>query len=290
MAFLDLRFPDDISYGASSGPEYSTDIVVIGSGYEQRNSNWLSSRWSADVSHGIRTEAQIATLIAFFRIAKGKANNFRVKDWVDFTAVVANGRLGTTAIGTGTPTYQLYKRYSNAAGSEDRKITRPVTAITCYKTAVAITVGAAAGNIAINYSTGLITFVAYASSGATAITVGATTVVTLTTNPNTLIAGKKLYLSGFTGADAALVNGLAHTINSVSGTGPFVFTLATVTTGKVITFTGGNGYAYPQASDALTWAGDFDIPARFDTDVLKGEHIASGVYGWQAIPLIEVRE
>ena len=40
MSFAEVRFPDDISYGSSGGPEYSTDIVETQSGHEQRNANW----------------------------------------------------------------------------------------------------------------------------------------------------------------------------------------------------------------------------------------------------------
>lgn len=290
MAFLNVRFPDNISYGAVGGPGYSTDVVIVNSGFEQRNQNWSDSRSNFDVSHAARTATQINELIAFFRVAKGRANSFRFKDWLDYTVSSTQGKLDTGAIGDGTPTYQLYKYYSNAAGSELRKITRPVSGqVAVLRNAGAVTIGAGAGNIAIDYETGVITFVADSSSSASAITVGATTQVTLAANLE-LIAGKKLYLAGFTGADAALINGIAHTINSVSGAGPYIFTLATNTAAKTITVGSGVGYKYPQASDALTWSGEFDIPARFDVDQLKGEIIDSGIYGWDSIPIVEVRE
>lgn len=291
MAFLDIRFPDNISYGGIGGASFSTDVVVISSGFEQRNANWAFPRHSYDVSHAARTQAEVETLIAFFKIAKGRANSFRYKDELDYRFLIADGKLGLTSIGTGLPTYQIYKQYSNAVGAELRKITRPNTGtLSVTRNGGAVTFGVSAGNISVNYTTGILTFVADASSAATVVTVGATTQVTLTTNPNSLIAGKKLYLSGFTGADAALLNGLAHTINSVSGVGPYVFTLATNTSGKTITLGSGAGAAYPQASDTLAIAGEFDVPCRFDTDELKGEHIAPGIYGWNSIPIVEVRE
>ncbi len=37
MAFHEIRFPTAVSLGAHGGPERRTDIVVLGSGYEQRN-------------------------------------------------------------------------------------------------------------------------------------------------------------------------------------------------------------------------------------------------------------
>jgi hypothetical protein len=166
--------------------------------------------------------------------------------------------------------------------------------VTVYRADSPVTVGAGAGQIAINYSTGIVTFVADATSNASAITAGATTSVVLAANPGTLIAGEKLYLAGFTGTDAALVNGLAHTINSVSGAGPFTFVLATNTSGKTITVGSGEGRAYPQANDALTWAGNFDVPVRFDVDEITATMLESGpgrrMYSIQSLPVIEVRE
>lgn len=44
MAFIETRFPVDIAFGSTGGTEYSTDIVITQSGYEQRNSNWAQAR------------------------------------------------------------------------------------------------------------------------------------------------------------------------------------------------------------------------------------------------------
>lgn len=46
----------------------------------------------------------------------------------------------------------------------------------------------------------------------------------------------------------------------------------------------------PPANDAvLTWAGEFDVPVRFDTDDLDLELLVNDVGGWQGIELIELR-
>ena len=55
MAFVETRFPTDISYGSAGGPEYSTDIIVTQGGYEQRNINWAASRARYNVAYGVRT-------------------------------------------------------------------------------------------------------------------------------------------------------------------------------------------------------------------------------------------
>jgi uncharacterized protein (TIGR02217 family) len=53
--FHDVRFPDAVARGATGGPEYSTDVVSVASGYEQRNQNWDLARGRWDISTGIRT-------------------------------------------------------------------------------------------------------------------------------------------------------------------------------------------------------------------------------------------
>ena len=106
MAFIETpRFPEDISFGATFGPGYSTDIVSTSSGFEQVNQNWDGSLMGGDVSHGVKTPAQMKTLNTFFRIAKGKANSFRFQDKLDYTVTLADadGYLGTGAVGTGLP-------------------------------------------------------------------------------------------------------------------------------------------------------------------------------------------
>ena len=139
-----------------------------------------------------------------------------------------------------------------------------------------------------DYTTGIVTFVADAFSNASSITPGATTQVVLASNLG-LVAGKLLWLDNFAGADAALVNNKAHTINSIAGGGPYTFTLATDTSGKTITIGAGVGRKYPQASDALTWSGQFDVPCRFDTDQMQIGLEAYNRFDWDQIPVMEIR-
>jgi len=161
MGFVEAQFPADISYGSSGGPEYTTDIVTSQSGYEQRNVNWQQARATFNVAHGVKTKAQLDTLIAFFRARKGRAYGFRFKDWTDYQAV--NQLIGT---GNGSATqFQLVKRYTSGAVTETRMITKPVAGtVQIYKNAVLQTSG-----VSIDTATGLVTF-AVAPAAASAIT------------------------------------------------------------------------------------------------------------------------
>lgn len=150
MAFVEIQFPPDISYGSSGGPEYTTDIVTSQNGYEQRNVSWEQARARFNVAHGVKTKAQLDTLIAFFRARKGRAHGFRFKDWTDYQA--AAQVLGT---GDGVVTqFQLVKNYTSGAVTETRIIAKPVAgSVQVYKNGVVQPSG-----VSVNTATGLVTF------------------------------------------------------------------------------------------------------------------------------------
>lgn len=122
MAFLTQRFPTDISRGATGGPEFSTGVVALQSGHEQRNINWAQSRGKWNVSYGVKTKAQLDNLVAFFMAARGRAHAFRFKDWADHMATDQTLGLGN---GTGK-VFQLIKDYAVGTTSHLRTITRPI--------------------------------------------------------------------------------------------------------------------------------------------------------------------
>lgn len=66
MAFHDVRFPTSVSLGASGGPERRTEIVVLGSGHEERNSRWADSKRSYNAGYGIKSVDDLHAVIAFF--------------------------------------------------------------------------------------------------------------------------------------------------------------------------------------------------------------------------------
>jgi len=133
MAFDEVRFPTDISYGAKGGPVYSTLVVETASGSEQRISYWSRGRLRWDVTHGVKSRASVASLIDFFRARKGRARGFRFRDPVDYRA--ENQPLAHI---TGN-TWQLTKVYGDAENTEVRKITKPVDDITILRDGVPVT-------------------------------------------------------------------------------------------------------------------------------------------------------
>lgn len=131
QAFDDVQFPLSLGRGASVTPGFSTAIVTTASGHEQRNADWASGRLRFDAGPGVRSEADLQALIAFFRARRGAARGFRFRDPYDFSsrsgagAVTAGDQL--LGLGDGVRTeFALIKRYGAEGDAELRRITRPV--------------------------------------------------------------------------------------------------------------------------------------------------------------------
>ncbi|HEX8485393.1 DUF2460 domain-containing protein [Sphingomonas sp.] len=133
MAFDDVQFPLAIGAQAEVAPTFSTAIVTAAGGAEQRNAAWGQARTFYDVGPGVRSEADIAALLAFFRARMGPARGFRLRDPFDREAV-------GEAIGTGDGVqrrFALVKHY----GAQRRRITRPVAGSVAVKVAGVATQG-----------------------------------------------------------------------------------------------------------------------------------------------------
>lgn len=191
MSFKDVRFPPNISYNAVGGAGFSTNVVMTNGGSESRNQVWAYELSEWEVAHAARLPADWRPLQAFFRVMAGQAHTFRFKDWLDFTATAAEGLFVATAE---ADEWQMIKRYTFGAQTVDRKITKPISAVTLV------------GGGTVDYTTGIVT----------------------------------------------------------------------------------------NATIPTSWAGQFDVHARFGTDKMRAETIdKSGgefVVGWSSIPIIEVRE
>jgi uncharacterized protein (TIGR02217 family) len=131
MSFHETRFPTNIARGAHGGPERRTDVVVLGSGAEERNSRWADSRRTYNAGYGVRTLDDLHTVIAFFEERRGKLHGFRWHDAADFKSC-APERAPTMldqALGTGDGTrtrFDLQKKYGITFAPYARRITKPV--------------------------------------------------------------------------------------------------------------------------------------------------------------------
>ena len=89
--------------------------MTSASGYEWRNVNWQQARLRFDAGPGIRGDAELETLIAFFRARRGPAVGFRFRDPYDNSNIFLEIRAGTggdeAAIFAGD-LFRMYSRYA----------------------------------------------------------------------------------------------------------------------------------------------------------------------------------
>lgn len=144
MSFIDTRFPVDISFGATGGPVWFTDIVRTGGGYEYSNQNAEYPLCHFDVSHAARTQTKYATLLAFQRAMRGRFHTFRFKDWSDYSVATGQGIFASLT----STTFQMYRTYVAGSATHNRIIQKPVSAT------VTVTGGTTP---VVDYTTGIVT-------------------------------------------------------------------------------------------------------------------------------------
>ena len=160
--FHDTRFPLAISRGATGGPERRTDVVVLGSGAEERNARWADSRRSYNAGYGIKSLDDLHVVLAFFEERRGRLHGFRWRDPLDHKSCAPERTPSaldqTLGAGTGTrTTFELTKTYGSAFQPYARRITKPVVG----SVLVAVNgVIAPASTHSIDHTTGIITFLA----------------------------------------------------------------------------------------------------------------------------------
>ncbi len=133
--FLDIRLPEDISYNAVGGPEFSTNIVVLKNSSEERNVNWERPRYNYSIGYDRLNKEKAEKLLAFFYMVRGRGYSFRLKDWFDYQA--KDQKLISTITSS---SYQLIKKYKIGDISYDRVITKPTKGTLIIKNGAVILV------------------------------------------------------------------------------------------------------------------------------------------------------
>lgn len=168
-AFHEVRFPLAISFGSSGGPERRTDVVLLASGHEERNSRWADSRRRYNAGTGVRSVEALHTLIGFFEERRGRFHGFRWRDRSDWKSCSPGETAAATdqAIGIGdgaTATFQLVKRYGGGFAPYERAVVKPVDG------SVAIAVDGMeqipGTDFTIDHATGIVTFATAPAEGA----------------------------------------------------------------------------------------------------------------------------
>ena len=160
-AFHEILFPLDIALKSAGGPQRRTDVVVLGSGAEERNARWAHSRRRYDAGYGIKTFEALSQVLAFFEERRGRLYGFRWRDRLDHSSAAPAVTVTPfdQVIGTGdgvTETFQLSKTYGALYTPYQRPIEKPVPG----SVRVAVTANEAQEgiNFSIDTTTGVITF------------------------------------------------------------------------------------------------------------------------------------
>ena len=169
MNFHDVRFPTAISMAATGGPERRTDIVVLGSGHEERNSRWADSKRRYDAGYGIKTLDQLYAVLAFYEERRGALYGFRWKDPSDWKSCppLAGPTPRDQLIGIGDGKrvrFQLVKQYGEAFAPWRREIRKPVAGT--VEVAVDGVPAVTGRAVSVDAMTGAVTFAAGAAPAA----------------------------------------------------------------------------------------------------------------------------
>lgn len=174
-SFHEIRFPVRIAFGAAIAPERRTEIVSLGSGFEERNTRWAHSRRQYDAGQGVRTVDDLHDIIDFFEERRGQLYGFRWHDRIDCKssapskAITAfDQRLGQ---GNGeVREFQLIKTYGEQHAPYQRLIQKPLaSSVQVAVNGVSLQVN---DDFSIDDTTGLISFLNGAPGMGEEITAG----------------------------------------------------------------------------------------------------------------------
>lgn len=168
QSFHEVRFPEDVSFGATGGPERRNEIVSLTSGREKRNLRFAQSRRRFDAGTGVRSLADLYKIVAFFEARRGSLHGFRFRDPFDMKSCPPDAQPSAfdQFIGTGdgeTASFQLVKWYGEGEDAYARSIRKPVAGTVLVS--VAGEVVAAGEDFEVDPTTGRVTFAEAAAPG-----------------------------------------------------------------------------------------------------------------------------
>jgi uncharacterized protein (TIGR02217 family) len=307
--FVSEVFPKDISYNSIGATKFTTDVVIVDSGDDQRNSRWQEPLMEYDVAYGVRTMEDLHALIAFFRAMKGRLYGFLYDDHVDNTSTLAVRTEARSApaitpfdqiLGSGDGNSKqafLVKLYAAAGGaSQLRTITKPklgTVRVSLDNTEVF--------NFTLDYNRGIVNFTSIHAvgpfSGITLTKTNATTLQVIgTANQFTGFANGQRCTLACPGAplDVMTEQDFAYIQDGTGGVGDhsqITLTIPAERGGNYAAQTGVILAVHPApVTGAVVKAGfGFYVPVRFDTDRLPVTIEEYGIGGINDVKLVEIR-
>lgn len=161
--FHEVLFPLDIALRSAGGPQRRTDVVMLGSGAEERNARWAHSCRRYDAGFGVKTFEALSDVVAFFEERRGRLYGFRWRDRLDHSSAAPGAAVMPTdqviGIGDGSSaTFRLSKTYGALYSPYQRPIVKPVPG--SVRVAVAETEAEEGTGFSVDTATGAVTFLA----------------------------------------------------------------------------------------------------------------------------------
>lgn len=160
-SFHDVRFPVDVAFGATGGPERRNEIIALTSGREKRNLRTSQSRRYFDAGTGVRSLDDLYEIVSFFEARRGSLHGFRFRDPFDMKSCRPCDPVASydqhIGVGDGVKTqFQLIKNYGTGADAYARYIRKPVTG--SVRVSVSGREQSSTADFSIDHSTGILAF------------------------------------------------------------------------------------------------------------------------------------
>lgn len=262
--FYNILLPEKYSYGATFGPRFKTNIVMVNSGKEQRNADWQNALWEISINYTTKRKLEIQDLENLFLQTKGPLIPFLFDSKKDNEVVVSNGVANSDGILKGKPKFKLFKTYQNSLGTSYDKYYKRI-----YKPQP--------GTVKI-YNNGVLQTwtVDYINGTVELPVISSKEILNITKATNALIHcpghgftnGRKIYLKNITGMTE--INYMVVTVLTVIDANNFTINLNTLNYSN-FTYNPLTSFAeqYILGTENITWEGKFFLSVRFKEDVLN---------------------
>jgi len=164
MAFHEVRFDKAIAFRSRFAVSRNVRVLELPSGEREASARWSRSLRRYDVSKGISSLSDLLAVRDFYMLRGGPLNEFRFKDWSDFTS--ASDHIGDRAktdqlIGVGDNSetkFQIKKTYTDGTYTESRNITKLDSEFPVLVDDIGGVAQVESTHFTVDYTTGIITF------------------------------------------------------------------------------------------------------------------------------------
>jgi uncharacterized protein (TIGR02217 family) len=150
---VETRLSDEVENGAIRRDTMNLDIVRQDGGLEKRNRLWSQFLREYEISYPLdvrATSAVLAEVYAAYLATGGGEDSFDFEDWRDNTATDQLFGIGDAS----ETVFNLFKTYTFGSRTHERRIYRPVSAISIKKEGLTVN----PADYTVNYDMGIVTF------------------------------------------------------------------------------------------------------------------------------------